>query len=266
MVHQQTVSKTEEARTMTATFTTHTARRIVVASAVIASTAFAGISAAFAAPATSVVANVNVEAVTEYVEGAWIAVDNQIAALLAAKDAEIAAAKAEEEAAAAAKAAEEAAAAKAAEEAAAAEAAEEAAAAAQATTTQAQPAAAQAPAAPAAAAPASPFAWTSYVSNSGDQSAVDACTGGLTNFTAVTNYVGKPYLAQHNHCGGAPILSLQNGQQVTIDGVTYTVIDSLDVLKTDRADVLLNVAGSVLVQTCYPGNSAYMRVVGLQAN
>ncbi|GEL48067.1 hypothetical protein CHO01_31830 [Cellulomonas hominis] len=49
--------------------------------------------------------------------------------------------------------------------------------------------------------------WSVSVVNSGGQSTVDACGGGLTRYSFDID--GHPYLPIHIHCGGGPILSLR---------------------------------------------------------
>jgi hypothetical protein len=109
----------------------------------------------------------------------------------------------------------------------------------------------------------SPYAYSNYVANRGNQPAVDACTGGLTYGEEVSAWLGRDYYPIHNHCNGNPILSLKNGDLVEIQGVgIFRVVDSTDVRQGDRADIILGVGGSILLQTCYKeGNK--MRVVGL---
>lgn len=122
---------------------------------------------------------------------------------------------------------------------------------------------------PAAAAPAQApaAAWTTYVANSGGQSVVDQCAGGLTAYTASDGgaFFSVPYLAIHNTCGGAPILRLSVGETVVItsggSAGTYQVVDSRDVVQGATTDAVADVAGDILLQTCY-FNSTTMRVVG----
>ena len=119
----------------------------------------------------------------------------------------------------------------------------------------------------AAPAPAHAAAWTTYVANSGGQSVVDQCAGGLTAYTASDGgaFFSVPYLAIHNTCGGAPILQLAVGELVVITSGgtagTYQVVDSRDVVQGATTDALAGVAGDILLQTCY-FNSTTMRVVG----
>jgi len=120
-----------------------------------------------------------------------------------------------------------------------------------------------------AAEPASKYAYKTYVANSGDQHQVDACTGGVTNMTAVTDYLtrvegtSKLYLPIHNECGGRPILDLEVGEKVLIDGVgKYEVVALRNITRGAKASALAGLPGSILLQTCFDtGNQ--MRVVSL---
>ncbi|MDR0483452.1 MAG: hypothetical protein LBH13_09935, partial [Cellulomonadaceae bacterium] len=117
-----------------------------------------------------------------------------------------------------------------------------------------------------AAAQVTEFGFSAFVANSGGQDAVDACTGGLTNYTPVADYLGIPDFVMHNHCGGAPILSLSPGQTVKIDDTVYTVTATMDVQQHDGADVITDFAqgSDALLQTCYNNGSSAMYVVALQ--
>lgn len=129
------------------------------------------------------------------------------------------------------------------------------------------PTAASAGAVPAPVAPAPAVAWKTYVSNSGSQSAIDLCAGGLTSFRAEDGhaYFAVPYLTIHNNCGGSPILKLSAGDLVVISGGgvggTYQVVDSRDVSQGSTSDAVAGLSGDIYLQTCY-FNSTTMRVVG----
>jgi len=110
---------------------------------------------------------------------------------------------------------------------------------------------------------ASGVVWTTWVANSGDQAAVDACTGGLTYWGS---YYGLGYYPIHRHCGGSTILDLQVGQQIKItggelDGV-WTVQAAKVVQKGDNVSVMQGMPGSIVLQTCY-NNTTDMRLVSL---
>ncbi|MDC7120276.1 hypothetical protein OMK64_01850 [Cellulomonas fimi] len=107
---------------------------------------------------------------------------------------------------------------------------------------------------------ASAVEWTTWVANSGGQDAVDACTGGLTRWFEPVD--GKTYLPVHRECGGLPILDLQLGDRVLVDGATYVVTDARDVRKGDSYEAAAGLDGLVLVQTCYP-TGGRMRLVAL---
>ncbi len=193
----------------------------------------------------------------------------------------IAAAKAADDerqaAAAAARAAEAEAARIAAEEAAAAEVAAEEAAAAEVAQQQweAPPAsnAAERSAPPAA---SSDVVWETWTANVGGQDAIDVCTGGLSDITEWSAYYAfghGRYLGLHNHCGGAPNLSLGMGNIVKIDGVRYSVVGSYVIPRPDGPHFsqsltyyytqVANLGGDVNIQTCYWDINQGMRVVAL---
>lgn len=111
----------------------------------------------------------------------------------------------------------------------------------------------------------SAYDFSTRIVNEGGQAEIDACKGGLTKMTSVTNYVGKGYYPIHNECGGAPILDLAEGSSVHIDGLgDFVVVDTLDVMRGDDASLIKNLAGDILLQTCHNSGNG-MRVVALQA-
>ena len=103
-------------------------------------------------------------------------------------------------------------------------------------------------------------AWRTYVANSGGQSAVDRCSGGLTRWFERVD--GKTYYPIHRHCGGSPILGLSMGARVQIGSTVYVVSDIRVVSSNARYSSVSGMRGSALLQTCYAGN-ARMRVVAL---
>jgi len=113
------------------------------------------------------------------------------------------------------------------------------------------------------------YAFTTFVANTGSQTAVDKCTGGLTNNPEIGDYLAyldgrdKVYYPIHNHCGGKPILNLVTGDLVQIKDVgDYIVVATNDVQKGDDADVIQGLPGGIILQTCHnTGNG--MRVVSL---
>ncbi|MBD7982800.1 hypothetical protein [Oerskovia merdavium] len=128
-----------------------------------------------------------------------------------------------------------------------------------ATTPKKAPATTNAPA-PAASAGQS-FAWKTSVSNSGDQSVLDRCAGGLTRW--FEDIEGKPYYPIHRHCGGSPILKLSMGDRVQIDGQAWVVTDSRNLHAGDDKDLAFGLNGQILVQTCFVGTNGAVRVVAL---
>ncbi|OCI32848.1 hypothetical protein [Oerskovia enterophila] len=129
-----------------------------------------------------------------------------------------------------------------------------------ATTNAPAPAPAPAPAAPAAPAGQS-FAWKTSVSNSGDQSVLDRCAGGLTRW--FEDIEGKPYYPIHRHCGGSPILKFSMGDRVQIDGQAWVVTDSRNLHAGDDKDLAFGLNGQILVQTCFVGTNGAVSVVAL---
>ena len=109
----------------------------------------------------------------------------------------------------------------------------------------------------------SAFAWSSYVANVDSQAAIDECTGGLTYSPDISDWLGKPYYALHNHCAGAPILTLKVGDRVQITDVgIFEVVGLRDVYQNDSAEAVLGVPGSAMLQTCHTTGKK-MRVVGM---
>jgi hypothetical protein len=110
-----------------------------------------------------------------------------------------------------------------------------------------------------------PVSYVTYIANTGDQHTVDECAGGLTYFTEIAEFLGKPYYPIHNECGGRPILKLKPGDLVSIHQIgVYEVIATLDVFRGDTAFELLELPGEVFLQTCFDFGDQ-MRVVGLIA-
>lgn len=108
-----------------------------------------------------------------------------------------------------------------------------------------------------------PIEFTTYIGNSGDQSAIDACIGGLTYHSEISQYIGKPYFPIHEFCGGEPIMRLSYGDSVIIEQLgEFKVISMLDVDQGDTARVLQELPGEVYLQTCHQ-NDIQMRVIGL---
>ena len=110
---------------------------------------------------------------------------------------------------------------------------------------------------------ASAVVFSTYVANVGGQIQIDACTGGLTDVTAVDQVIGKPYYAMHYQCGGAPILSLNIGDRLSVNGTAYVVVDTRVVNDGDSTDAIVGVQGSAYLQTCYEDGTQTMRVVGI---
>jgi hypothetical protein len=107
------------------------------------------------------------------------------------------------------------------------------------------------------------YAFSSYVANVDGQSAVDACTGGLTYSKEISAIIGKAYYPIHVSCNGSPILGLKKGDKVHIGDVgDFKVVDSRDVKQGDTTAAIRTLKGSAVLQTCYK-NDNRMRVVGI---
>lgn len=106
------------------------------------------------------------------------------------------------------------------------------------------------------------LAWQASVTNSGDSAAVDACTGGLTEFTAMSRDLGVPAYTIHSYCGGDPILTLHVGDEIAIDGTRYQVETVNDFPLYSSTEVMQGLHSDAYVQTCnlVAGQS---RVLGL---
>lgn len=108
-------------------------------------------------------------------------------------------------------------------------------------------AAAQAEAEAQAAAASGPFTISS--SCVGGQDAIDRCLG-ATYYAPVADYLGVPYYAQHNGMGGEAWLSLQVGDTVIVDGVSYTVAAIRTVSTGGDVDQIAGMGGAAYLQTC----------------
>lgn len=83
----------------------------------------------------------------------------------------------------------------------------------------------------------------------GGQDEVDTCVG-ATYYAPVADYLGVPYYAQHNGMGGEAWLALEVGDEVIVDGVSYTV-DSIRTVETGGAlDQIAGMGGEAYLQTC----------------
>ena len=83
----------------------------------------------------------------------------------------------------------------------------------------------------------------------GDQDEVDTCEG-ATYYAPVADYLGVPYYAQHNGKGGEAWLALEVGDEVIVDGVSYTV-DSIRTVETGGSlEQIAGMGGEAYLQTC----------------
>jgi hypothetical protein len=94
--------------------------------------------------------------------------------------------------------------------------------------------------------------YTIRVTNEGGEEAMDACSGGFTRMLGYEGLEEKEMLSAHNNCGGDVILPIEVGDRVVIEGQgTYTVQETRDTGKTIYTDAVVDMNGSILVQTCY---------------
>lgn len=103
-----------------------------------------------------------------------------------------------------------------------------------------------------------PVDMTVNVAMTGFQEAIDRCAGPV-----LSRYETGDVIGEHNHCGGAPVLSLKVGDTVDVKGVingSYVVSSTKVVPKVVSIDVLD--FAPLYLQTCY-FNSPTMRLVGL---
>ncbi|MDR0482130.1 MAG: SH3 domain-containing protein [Cellulomonadaceae bacterium] len=92
--------------------------------------------------------------------------------------------------------------------------------------------------------------YVTTVVNRGSDEAVDACLGGLTEFTAISEAIGKPYYAQHSYCGGELLLDMEPGDTMTIDGKEFKV-DTVTEVELFSSSLLIDrLEGDILIQTC----------------
>jgi hypothetical protein len=105
--------------------------------------------------------------------------------------------------------------------------------------------------------------WETWIAGSGEDEAVDACPGGLIEFTRITAEISRPYYAIHSACGGEPVLSLKIGDLLKIDGITYHVNDARRVGLAGDSDAIKDMDGEAMIHTCdlVHGQSA---VVGIR--
>ena len=113
-------------------------------------------------------------------------------------------------------------------------------------------------------APASgPASRTITITATGYQAELDACQWVRMNLLDTVPMVGA-----HTSCGGSLVLGLHDGDIVRLVGQgldgTYRVIDSRDARSgDDAAAATAGMGAAIILQTCYPGTSGRVRLVGL---
>jgi len=68
------------------------------------------------------------------------------------------------------------------------------------------------------------LAWELKVVNSGDEEAIDACLGGLTDYLPMRDDLGVPVWSMHGNCGGETAYDLQVNDVILVDGAKYQVV------------------------------------------
>lgn len=105
--------------------------------------------------------------------------------------------------------------------------------------------------------------WSIAIDTTGYQAEIDQCL-----WVRMDLGVHAPIVGKHNYCGGDIVLGMSIGDTVTLSGVgldgTYTVIAARDAQAGDYAKVATDgLGGSVILQTCYWGDSGAERLVAL---
>ena len=105
--------------------------------------------------------------------------------------------------------------------------------------------------------------WSISIDTTGYQAEIDQCL-----WVRMDLGVHAPVVGKHNYCGGDVVLAMAIGDTVTLAGVgldgTYTVVATRDAQAGDYAKVATDgLGGSVILQTCYWGNTGAERLVAL---
>lgn len=87
----------------------------------------------------------------------------------------------------------------------------------------------------------------------GNQDEIDTCVG-ATNYEPISDYLGVPYYAQHNGMGGEAWLSLEVGDLVAAEGVTYTIVEIRTVETGGASEQIEGMEADAYLQTCLDDN------------
>ena len=79
---------------------------------------------------------------------------------------------------------------------------------------------------------------------------VSASCVGATYYAPVADYLCVPYYAQHNGMGGEAWLALEEGDEVVVEGATYTVEEIRTVETGGDLDQIDGMNGQAYLQTC----------------
>lgn len=105
--------------------------------------------------------------------------------------------------------------------------------------------------------------WSISIDTTGYQAEIDQCL-----WVRMDLGVHAPIVGKHNYCGGDVVLAMAIGDTVTLAGVgldgTYTVAATRDAQAGDYAKLATDgLGGTVILQTCYWGDSGAERLVAL---
>ena len=105
--------------------------------------------------------------------------------------------------------------------------------------------------------------WSIPIDTTGYQAEIDQCL-----WVRMDLGVHAPVVGKHNYCGGDVVLAMAIGDTVTLAGVgldgRYTVAATRDAQAGDYARVATDgLGGTVILQTCYWGDSGAERLVAL---
>jgi hypothetical protein len=110
---------------------------------------------------------------------------------------------------------------------------------------------------------AGPVVRTITIAATGYQAELDACQWVRMDLLDTVPMVGA-----HTSCGGSMVLALHDGDVVRLVGQgldgTYRTLDSRDAHSGDDAATATDgMDAAIILQTCYPGTSGRVRLVGL---
>jgi hypothetical protein len=93
-------------------------------------------------------------------------------------------------------------------------------------------------------------AWSVTITNKGESAAVNACSGGLTNFLPMTEDLGVPVYAIHGYCGGGPVADLQVDDVIAINGKKYQVVSANEFPIFSSTEVMQGLVADIFLLSC----------------